>query len=88
MGSNRFRQDMPRYVDLYLDGRLKLDELVSARIKLEEVNDGFARSGQRRGGAIGHRLRLRGRSSSTEAVLGDAAMSYRFTPPRKGCAAR
>ena len=29
MGSNRFRIDMPRYVDLYLSGRLKLDELVS-----------------------------------------------------------
>lgn len=42
MGSNRFRVDMPRYVDLYLQGRLKLDELVSARIKLEEINDGFA----------------------------------------------
>ena len=42
MGSNRFRVDMPRYVDLYLQGRLKLDELVSARIGLEEVNDGFA----------------------------------------------
>ena len=42
MGSNRFRVDMPRLVDLYLDGRLKLDELVSARIKLEEINDGFA----------------------------------------------
>ena len=41
MGSNRFRQDMPRYVDLYLGGRLKLDELVSARIKLDQVNDGF-----------------------------------------------
>jgi S-(hydroxymethyl)glutathione dehydrogenase/alcohol dehydrogenase len=41
MGSNRFRFDMPRYVDLYMDGKLKLDELVSARIKLDEVNDGF-----------------------------------------------
>ena len=41
MGSNRFRVDMPRYVDLYMQGRLKLDELVSARIKLEEINDGF-----------------------------------------------
>jgi S-(hydroxymethyl)glutathione dehydrogenase/alcohol dehydrogenase len=42
MGSNRFRQDMPRYIELYLDGRLKLDELVSARISLDQVNDGFA----------------------------------------------
>ncbi len=41
MGSNRFRFDMPRYVDLYMDGKLKLDELVSARITLDEINDGF-----------------------------------------------
>ncbi len=41
MGSNRFRVDMPRYVDLYLSGRLKLDELVSARISLDQINDGF-----------------------------------------------
>ena len=39
MGSNRFRIDMPRYVDFYLDGRLKLDEMISARIPLEEVNN-------------------------------------------------
>lgn len=42
MGSNRFRIDMPRYIDFYLDGRLKLDELVSARISLDDINDGFA----------------------------------------------
>lgn len=46
MGSNRFRVDMPRYVDLYLDGRLKLDELVSARISLDDVNDGFEKMKQ------------------------------------------
>jgi S-(hydroxymethyl)glutathione dehydrogenase/alcohol dehydrogenase len=32
---------MPRYVDLYLQGRLKLDELVSQRIRLDDVNEGF-----------------------------------------------
>jgi S-(hydroxymethyl)glutathione dehydrogenase / alcohol dehydrogenase len=42
MGSNRFRVDMPRYIDLYMQGRLKLDELVSARIKLDDINEGFA----------------------------------------------
>ncbi|MCU1397721.1 MAG: alcohol dehydrogenase class [Acidimicrobiales bacterium] len=42
MGSNRFREDMPRLVDLYLQGRLKLDELISTRIALEDINDGFA----------------------------------------------
>lgn len=41
MGSNRFRVDMPRYIEMYMDGRLKLDELVSARIGLDDVNDGF-----------------------------------------------
>ena len=41
MGSNRFRFDMPHYVDFYLDGRLHLDEMISSRIKLEEVNEAF-----------------------------------------------
>lgn len=43
MGSNRFRVDMPRYVDFYLDGRLKLDEMISARLPLEDVNQAFDR---------------------------------------------
>ena len=42
MGSNRFRIDMPLYVDWYLDGRLKLDELVSRVMPLEQINEGFA----------------------------------------------
>ena len=41
MGSNRFPVDMPRYVDFYLSGRLKLDEMISARIPLEQVNQAF-----------------------------------------------
>jgi S-(hydroxymethyl)glutathione dehydrogenase/alcohol dehydrogenase len=41
MGSNQFRTDMPRYADLYLQGRLKLDELVSARLGLDDVNKAF-----------------------------------------------
>ena len=39
MGSNRFRVDMPRFVELYLQGKLHLDDLVSSRIKLADVND-------------------------------------------------
>jgi len=42
MGSNRFRVDMPRFVDFYLQGRLHLDDLVSNRIKLSDINDGMA----------------------------------------------
>ena len=41
MGSNRFRVDMPRFVDYYLDGRLHLDEMVSKRIGLADVNAAF-----------------------------------------------
>ena len=41
MGSNRFPVDMPRLVDAYMAGKLKLDELISRRIKLEEVNSAF-----------------------------------------------
>ena len=41
MGSNRFRVDMPRYIDFYMQRRLKLDELVSQHIALEDVNDAF-----------------------------------------------
>jgi S-(hydroxymethyl)glutathione dehydrogenase/alcohol dehydrogenase len=41
MGSNQFRTDMPRLVDMYLDGRLMLDEMVSAHIQLEDINEGF-----------------------------------------------
>lgn len=41
MGSNRFRVDMPRYIDLYLQGRLKLDEMVTRTGRLEDVNEAF-----------------------------------------------
>ena len=41
MGSNHFPVDMPRFVDFYMSGKLKLDEMISRRIKLEQVNEGF-----------------------------------------------
>lgn len=41
MGSNRFPVDMPRLVDMYMAGKLKLDQMISRRIKLEQVNDAF-----------------------------------------------
>ncbi len=39
MGSNRFRIDMPRFVDFYLQGKLHLDDLIARRIALGEVNE-------------------------------------------------
>lgn len=41
MGANRFTEDIPVLADLYLQGRLLLDELVSLRIPLDRVEDGF-----------------------------------------------
>jgi S-(hydroxymethyl)glutathione dehydrogenase/alcohol dehydrogenase len=41
MGSNRFRVDIPRYLEFYRAGRLHLDELVTRRARLEDVNDAF-----------------------------------------------
>jgi S-(hydroxymethyl)glutathione dehydrogenase/alcohol dehydrogenase len=48
MGSNRFRVDMPRFVDFYLDGKLHLDQMISKHIKLADVNDALQalKSGQ------------------------------------------
>jgi S-(hydroxymethyl)glutathione dehydrogenase/alcohol dehydrogenase len=42
MGSNRFRVDMPRLIDFYQRGRLHLDEMISGRLKLEQINEGFS----------------------------------------------
>jgi S-(hydroxymethyl)glutathione dehydrogenase / alcohol dehydrogenase len=42
MGGNRFRVDMPRLLELWRQGRLKLDTLVSGQVKLNEINEGFA----------------------------------------------
>ena len=41
MGSNRFRVDMPRLVDFYLQGKLHLDRMISGRLPLERINEGF-----------------------------------------------
>lgn len=41
MGSNQFRTDMPRFIQMYLDGRLLLDEMVSQTISLDDINRGF-----------------------------------------------
>jgi len=41
-GSTNFKRDIPMYAELYLQGRMNLDDLVSKRIALREVNDGYA----------------------------------------------
>ena len=34
-------RDFPKYVDWYLNGTLKLDELISHRFRLDEINAAF-----------------------------------------------
>jgi len=41
-GSSNVRQDVPRLLEYYTRGELKLDELISRRIKVDEVNDAFS----------------------------------------------
>jgi S-(hydroxymethyl)glutathione dehydrogenase/alcohol dehydrogenase len=40
-GSNRFRTDIPLYLDFYRQGRLLLDEMVTRRGRLDDINDAF-----------------------------------------------
>jgi len=42
MGSTRLDVDVPALVDLYRQGRLKLDELISGRYPLTEINEAIA----------------------------------------------
>jgi alcohol dehydrogenase len=49
-GSGNARGDIPRYVDLFMEGRLPLEKLLSGRYPLSRINDAFA--AQERGGAV------------------------------------
>jgi S-(hydroxymethyl)glutathione dehydrogenase/alcohol dehydrogenase len=42
MGSNHFRVDMPRLIEFYMRGKLHLGDWISAKLRLEEINEGFA----------------------------------------------
>jgi S-(hydroxymethyl)glutathione dehydrogenase/alcohol dehydrogenase len=48
MGSTNFKIDIPFYADLYLQGRLNLDDLLAETIPLEDINNGYTklRSGE------------------------------------------
>jgi S-(hydroxymethyl)glutathione dehydrogenase/alcohol dehydrogenase len=40
-GGARGRSDVPRIVDWYMDGRIAIDELITHRLALEDINRGF-----------------------------------------------
>jgi Zn-dependent alcohol dehydrogenase len=50
MGGTRLKVDVPRLVALYEQGRLMLDELITGRYRLEEINEAIA--SVRRGEAL------------------------------------
>ena len=50
MGSSKVRVDIPRLVDMYQQGRLKLDELITGRYPLNEINEAI--DSVRRGEAL------------------------------------
>jgi S-(hydroxymethyl)glutathione dehydrogenase/alcohol dehydrogenase len=41
MGSNHIKVDMPNIIELYFQGRLKLDEMITRQFPLEEINEAF-----------------------------------------------
>ncbi len=57
-------RDLPRYIALYRQGRLPVDQLLSGRLKLDEINVGFDLLARGQGGAAGGGVRtLRSRTS-------------------------
>jgi S-(hydroxymethyl)glutathione dehydrogenase / alcohol dehydrogenase len=40
-GGARGRTDVPKIVDWYMDGRIKIDELITHRLALDDINEGF-----------------------------------------------
>lgn len=41
MGARNFKLAMPTYVNMYLDGRLRLEKMISSRITLDGLNESF-----------------------------------------------
>ena len=40
-GGARGRTDVPKIVDWYMDGKLNIDDLITHKLKLEDINEGF-----------------------------------------------
>jgi S-(hydroxymethyl)glutathione dehydrogenase/alcohol dehydrogenase len=48
-GSSTPKRDIPKYVDLYKSGELMLDQMITRRIGLDEINEAFAAMGRGEG---------------------------------------
>ncbi len=47
-GSSNVHEDVPKLIELYKDGQLKLEELISREIGVDDVNEAFAAMGRAR----------------------------------------
>ena len=65
MRASRPKEDIPKLVELYQSGRLKLDELVSGRFALDDVNEAIESGRTRRAATSGDR-RLAGLTSARD----------------------
>ena len=42
LGNVRTMIDVPKYLDLYMEGKLPIDKLISRYYRLDEINEAFA----------------------------------------------
>jgi S-(hydroxymethyl)glutathione dehydrogenase / alcohol dehydrogenase len=40
-GGARGRTDVPKIVDMYMEGRIRIDEMITHKMPLEKINDAF-----------------------------------------------
>ena len=40
-GGARGRTDVPKIVDWYMDGKLNIDDLITHKLRLDQINEGF-----------------------------------------------
>ena len=73
-GGVKGRDQVPEFVQLYLDGELDVDPFISHRITLEQVNEGFEHDGAPGWHPQCDRVRLAGgRAARSQLLAADAA---------------
>jgi hypothetical protein len=87
MGDVVIQRDIPWMVDLYMQGRLKLDELISGRWSLDQINEAicrrqFFRKGAATGLGAAALMSLLGNSTNADAPAG-VSVGPHFAPKAK-----
>src|SRR3546814_18524537 len=86
-GSTNPRAQIPNLLSMYREGTLKLDELVTNRYTLDQINDGYRdmREGKNHRGVLP--LRCPCQTCSLERDSGPVGTSAPSPPPPRGCGA-